>query len=342
MRKSLPFLGGFLQNLTKGKENFFTSLWNKPVTDDDRVKDYIPEVVEESILEEKAVRLENNSRDIIVELGNKIITEMEKRSPTSRIAPYLNQIVSEYGVKELILQRPLSFLIYPNSNVLPSSNADTPHDLILSFNDNFKALIEEIERSGCSAKQKNAIVATATAILNDKDVAPTNDSASSPNDSPVASGQDDGVVSDVEAAHRADCEEPLDITLFVKVTAGMALANVNCGDLQSAVRCVDAGLLHAKDPQRIGGLYGMKAGILIREKKYIEAVEAAKKAIDVSQNLQGYIHGSYALHQLDRIQEEVDLLESGREVFPMEQLLVHRLSEAKKAIPVVSESLQLE
>lgn len=333
MRRTGGILGGFLQNLTKGKENFFTSLWNKPDTRDDRIKDYIPEVVEESLLEEKAVRLENNSRDVIVELGHKIILEIEKKSPTSRIAPHLSKLLKEYGSSsDLICQRPLSYLIYPTSSVL-SSNAEASHDLVLNFADNFRGMIEEIERSGCSVKriqsEEKASIAEGVAEKNENEEAPV----SSSNAKDASKGENERFEGEAPIVATDEEYEPLDITLFVKVTAGMALANLNCGDLRYAEKCVDTALFHAKDPQRVGGLYGMKAGILCRQKKFEEAVEAAKKAISSSQNLQGYLHGSYALHQLNRKVEEIELLEEAKEAHPMNQQVALRLSDAQKSLP---------
>lgn len=35
--------------------------------------------------------------------------------------------------------------------------------------------------------------------------------------------------------------------MFVKVLSGMALANMRCGDMKCAVKCVDVALQHARD-----------------------------------------------------------------------------------------------
>lgn len=338
MRRTHFIFGGFLQNLTKGKENFFTSLWNKPDTRDDRIKDYIPEVMEESLLEEKAVRLENNSRDVIVELGHKIILEIEKKSPTSRIAPHLSKLLKEYGTSsDLICQRPLSYLIYPTSSIL-SSNAEASHDLVLNFADNFRGMIEEIEKSGCSAKrtkstENSSSEGTKEEVVSELEENPSSVNSSDTGDATIGEKEQPAGEDGAPIVAADDEYEPLDITLFVKVTAGMALANLNCGDLRYAEKCVDAALLHAKDPQRVGGLYGMKAGILCRQKKFEAAVEAAKKAISASQNLQGFLQGSYALNQLNRKVEEVELLEEAKESHPMNQQIAQRLSEAQKSLP---------
>eukprot|EP00796_Vickermania_ingenoplastis_P005320 gene5320-3822_t len=320
--KSFSHIAGL--ELHASISNYFTSLWNKPETRDDKIKDYIPEVVEESLLEERAVQLENTSRDTIVELGNKILVEIEKKSPTSRMAPYFNQLLKEYGVKDIIFQRPLSYLIYPTSSVL-SSSAETSHELVLSFSENFRELIEEVERSGCSARKAVEVGSDSSTALKEGDEA-------SQGSTPECSTSDVAAGENIHMTPLNDYE-PLDITLYVKVAAGMALANINCGDFAHAVKCVDAALLHAKDSQRIGGLYGMKAGILVRMKKYSDAEEAALKAIDHSQNVQGYLHGSYALYQQGRIVEAVNLLEAAREFHPMDVSVASRLSEIKKRLP---------
>lgn len=310
MRTSCIKYAGILQSLSKGKENFFTSLWNKPVTRDDRIKEYIPEVIEESLMEERAVSLENNARDGIVELGHKILTEIDRKSPTSRIAPYMTALLREYNSSELITQRPLSHLIYPTSSIL--SNVDTQHELVMNFSENFRLLIEEVEQSGCSVRS-----AEAEASL------PDGTTAEASADGLSSAASDEGTLEE-------DSYEPLDITLFVRVTAGMALANVNCGDYRNALKCVDVCLTHARSAERIGGLHGLKAGILVRLKSYEEAVKASAKAISASQNIQGYLHGSYALHQLNRRSEEAALLEEGREAHPMNQAIEKRLSDTKK------------
>lgn len=340
---------GFFQKISEGKNSFFTSLWNKPVTRDDRIKGYIPEVVEESLLEEKAVQLENNSRDIIVELGQKIVIEIEKKSPTSRIAPSLNKLMNEYGSKDLICQRPLSYLIYPTSSAV-SPSADTCHELVLSFVDNFREMIEEIEKSGCSARSITKDQEKYISPLPD-----TNESAKSIHQEvkieSLAESSEEGTKLKLEEHHDSraevfrednkdnlgvppcDSHEPLDITLFVKVMTGMTLANISCSDFKSAEKCVDTALLHARDTERIGGLYGMKAGILVRQKKLSQAVNSAQKAIEISHNLQGFLQGAYALHQLNRTDEELKLLKQAKEFHPMNQLIAKRYEDVMNSLP---------
>lgn len=349
---------GFFQKLSESKTNFFTSLWNKPVTRDERIKGYIPEVLEESLVEEKAIQLDQNSRDIIVELGHKVVVEIEKKSPTSRIAPYLNKILKEYGTTDVIRQRPLSYLIYPTSSVL-SPSPDSCHELVLSFADNFREMIEEIERSGCSIRllpkvnedkgksektapgesdmdsltEAKSVLRNGEAMKEEKNLAMelrtgTNVEQDIKNEIPEENISSSSGTFSSEGSH-----EPPDLTLFVKIMSGMALANISCSDFKNAVKCVDTALLHAKDTQRIGGLYGMKAGILVRLKKFEEAATAAKKAIEVSHNLQGFLQGAYALHQLNRIDEELELLEQGKDSHPMNQQIVQRYDEVVQSLP---------
>ncbi|CAJ1034915.1 hypothetical protein, conserved [Leishmania lindenbergi] len=340
MLKTSKTLAALLPSLSFGvnKTDFFTNLWRKPQTRDERVKEYVPEVLEESLVEQHAVLEESTSRDTIVELGNKILQEMDNKSPTPNIAPHLNRLLLEYGVKDVIAQRPLSYLLYPNSSAL--SAGEQAHELVSSFPDNFRAMIEEVERNGCSAKipapllsasEAHALKAAPSVAVAGHDPTSSVDlgsgaATSGEPESPAPSGSTPG---DDKASspsrRRADSVimaskdeyEPMDITMFVKVAAGLAMANLHCGDMRNAVRCVDAGIAYAKEASRRGGLLGLKAGLLVHQKKFVEAAHCAQLAVETSGNVQGYLHGAYALRKLSRLEEAVALLERGREDHPM-------------------------
>ncbi|CBZ30848.1 conserved hypothetical protein [Leishmania mexicana MHOM/GT/2001/U1103] len=355
MFKASRTLAALLPSLNLGvnKTDFFTSLWSKPQTRDERVKEYVPEVLEESLEQQRAVLEESTSRDIIVELGNKILQEIDSKSPTPSIAPHLNKLLLQYGVKDVIAQRPLSYLLYPNSSSL--SAGEQVHELVSSFPDNFRAMVEEVERNGCSAR--TAAYAPAAPEVHVPQAAPsvaaveheaTSDAqvvgstvASGEAASTVPGGQTpgDGKASS-SSQPRADSVimaskdeyEPMDITMFVKVAAGMAMANLHCGDMRNAVRCVDAGIAHAKEASRLGGLLALKAGLLVRQKKFVEAAECAKLAVEASGNIQGYLHGAYALRKLNRPEEAVALLEQGREDHPMNTQLEAQIEAIQKGL----------
>ncbi|GET92815.1 hypothetical protein, conserved [Leishmania tarentolae] len=365
MFKVSKALGALLPSLNFGvnKTDFFTSLWSKPQTRDERVKEYVPEVLEESLEQQRAVLEESTSRDIIVELGNKILQEIDNKSPTPSIAPHLNKLLLEYGVKDVIAQRPLSYLLYPNSSAL--SAGEQAHELVSSFPDNFRAMIEEVERNGSSAKvavpkpageegytptAESLVTATEhetmpSAQLNSSTAVPGGTASTVPGGSTAGDGK-----ASSSSQHRADGVimaskdeyEPMDITMFVKVAAGMAMANLHCGDMRNAVRCVDAGIAHAKESSRLGGLLALKAGLFVRQKKFAEAAECAKLAVEASGNVQGYLHGAYALRQLNRLEEAVALLEQGREDHPMNTQFEEQIEaiqkEMKLALPASSSS----
>ncbi|KAG5492717.1 hypothetical protein JKF63_01297 [Porcisia hertigi] len=338
-------------NFGTNKTEFFTNLWNKPQTRDERVKEYVPEVLDESLEEQRAVLEETTSRDMIVELGNKILQEIDNKSPTPSIAPHLHKLLLEYGAKDLIAQRPLSYLLYPNSSAL--SAGEQAHELVSSFPDNFRAMIEEVERNGCSIKTPATALPTAvTHEPSGEPCAPTTEKVDTPsmqaNRDAVMPGESqptqlgDATPVDTKASmpHQqtsggvimASKEEyePMDITLFAKVAAGMALANLHCGDMRNALRCVDAGIAHAKESSRLGGLLALKAGLLVRQKKFAEAVDSARLAVEASGNVQGYLHGAYALRKLDRLEEAVALLEEGREAHPMNTLFENQIEAIQK------------
>jgi hypothetical protein len=291
-------------------KDYFTTLWQKPETRDERIKEYVPEVLEESLMEQRAVLSEATKRDMIVESGSRVIKELENKAPTPAIAAPLAQIFDHYGGKNLISQRALSYLLYPGS-VAGTAN-EHPHELIASFHENFKLLIGEVEKNGCSV----AAPPIKDAPEKTKEQAGAADEA--------AEGENKVVMQSKDEA------EPLEITLFVKVVAGMALANVQYTDFASGVKCCDVALLHAKDSARIGGLYGMKAGILIRMKKYEEALEAAQKSIEASNNVQGFLHGATALSKLRRDSELLRLLEQAKESFPLNAEVQRLLAAAKR------------
>lgn len=336
LRRTLRKRGGFFQNFKSDKNNFFTSLWNKPQTRDERVKSYVPEVIEESLQEQRAVLQENTARDVVVELGYKILREIENKRPTPSIAPHLDKILQEYECKDLIAQRPLSYLLYPCSSM---SGGHQPHELVSNFTENFRELVEEVERSGCSLRVgKRANISKTTrgeaTLENVSDHAATLQEASS-DDKPSDTSKSGPVIMVAKEEH-----EPMDVTLFIRVVSAMALANVQNGDLSSAVRCVDVCLDYVVEPSRHGGLLGMKAGILVHQRKFEEAVQCANEAVQVSGNIQGYIHGAFALRMLNRLKEVVQLLEKGREDHPMNTQIVELIEEARKDLedkPVVEE-----
>ena len=307
-------LGGKLKDM-------FTSLWHKPETRDERVKEYVPEVLEESLVEQRAVLTEASRRDVIVERGAKVLKELENKAPTPAIAGHLSLILESYGGRNVISQRALSYLLYPGSN---AGNANEhPHELISSFHENFKLLIQEIEVNGCSIQGP-----TKEAVVNDEKEQQADQIAS---DSDASGGAVDSTQDPNKVVMQPASEvEPLDVTLFVKVAAGMALANVQCTDFGSAVKCCDLALAHAKESARLGGLEGMKAGELIRLKKFDEAIEAAQKSIEASNNVQGYLHGATALSKLRRDGEAVKLLEKAKECFPQNGEVLRLLATAKK------------
>lgn len=348
-------VAGFLPQLKLGanKTDFFTSLWNKPQTRDERIKEYVPEVLEESLEEQRAVLEESTSRDVIVELGNKILQEIDNKSPTPSIAPHLTKLLEEYGVKDVIAQRPLSYLLYPNSSVMAAG--EQPNELVSEFADNFRAMIEEVEQNGCSVKpphtpvapivapaeeaeakeeaKKQTAAAATVKTMSEEGAASSATTTTKPdeNETHAGTGKPNKKAGDVIMASKEEYE-PMDITMFVKVAAGMAMANLHCNDLRNAVRCVDAGIAHAKEASRLGGLHALKAGILVRQKKYDDALTSAMDAVAASENAQGYLQGAYALRQLHRVEEAIQLLEQGREAHPMNTQFEAQIAALKKDV----------
>jgi tetratricopeptide (TPR) repeat protein len=309
--------------LTAGKE-LFTNLWSKPETRDERVKEYVPEVLEESLTEQRRVLAEGSSRDVIVDSGHKILALLDNKAPTPSITPHLEKILAAFETKELIGQRALSQLLYPtaiNASTALGAGSATPNELVSGFAENFKSLVEYVEQNG----------RTATPVQPKADTvapeAPPSTEGAEESTTPTSSSK----FGDIITAPRHEVES-LDATLFVKLSAGMALANIGTGDLVHASKCVDAGLKYAIDPKRIGGLYGMKAGILNRQRRFEEAANAARLAIEASDNIQGYLQGAASLKALNRSEEIVALLEQAREAHPQNVVVSDLLIQVKKTV----------
>lgn len=346
LRRTFPVLmlgGDSLKNFGFGKG--WRDLWFKPQTRDEKIKEYVPEVIEESLQEQRAVLDERTSRDVVVELGHKVLREIENKAPTPSIAPSFNAITKEFGATDLIGQRALSYLLYPTSVKEHGRNAATPHELVENFADNLKAFIDYVEANGSASLDKLNERAKATAGTPALEGTPspaaitagevTKEDAEVPNEAaPAASPESEAAPSATPAATpaaaSATVEETPDVTLYVKLLAGMSLANVRCNELHAALRCCDNGIDHVIDPQRLGGLLGMKAGILNRMRRFEEAAEVAQKAIAVSNNSQGYLQGAAALKMLKREAEVVALLEKGKEQLGENPLIEAELNSAKK------------
>lgn len=305
----------------------FTKLWQKPETRDERVKEYVPEVLEESLTEQRKVLAESTSRDVIVDAGHRILREIENKAATPAIAPHLNKILLEFGAKDVIGQRSLSYLLYPST---ATANNAQPHELVSGFVENFKSLVEHIEQNGrTAAPRSDSNVEPAESEAPSGPATPSGSANTETNDNNHAASQP--AEGEVIMAKQEDVE-PLDATLFVKLVGGMAMCNLQTGDLVNAVKCCDAGLKYAIEPSRIGGLYGLKAGILNRQKKFELAAEAAALAIQHSSNIQGFLQGAAALKALKRFDEVVGLLEEGRAAHPKSEAIGLALTEAKKTI----------
>lgn len=314
--------------LAQGKD-LFHGLWSKPETKDERVKEYVPEVLEESLTEQRRVLAEGSTRDVIVDAGHKILALLDNKAPTPSITPHLNKILEAFETKELIGQRALSQLLYPtavNASTALGAGSATPNELVSGFAENFKSLVEYVEQNGRTATP----VPPGSSNASNSDAAEGEAAAPSEPDTEVVSKTSSKAGSIIMASRQE--VEPLDATLFVKLSAGMALANLGTGDLGHASKCVDAGLKYAIDPKRIGGLYGMKAGILNRQKKFEEAADAARLAIEASDNIQGYLQGVASLRALKRPEETVALLEQAREAHPQNTLVSDLLLEVKKTV----------
>lgn len=298
----------FLDNKSMGGGAQRSKSWNelffKPETRDERVKDYVPEVLEESLAEQRAVLAhKQTTRDLLVEHGQKVLKELENKAPTPTIYPALTKMLKLYGKEHLITQRALNYLLYPTANAAFQAQ---PNELVAAFGDNFRNYVESIEQGGSSvheaAEQKKLL-----------------GRGGSDDDAPAAA---------------APVTEATDVTYYVKCVAAMSLANLQMGDKATALRCADAALEHVVDPTRKGGVLAMKAGILNQLGKPTEALEAAQLAIAASGNVQGYLQASASLKLLKRSDEAVALLEAGATQHPANVLLSASLETIQKALPL--------
>ena len=303
---------GLGRSRLSSEDTKLTKLWFKPETRDERIKEHVPEVIEESLAEQRALLSEQTLRDQLVEHGHKIIVAIENKAPTPSIAPSLGEILKAYGLSQhLISQRALSYLIYPTTSAAATHRArgEMLPELISAFPEHFKEMIESIEQDGTyvnsmfqrrQAKQKQL-------------ASPAEQKKAE--DTKASGDAEEDTAKEGEEAEQVQAEPP-DVTMFVKVMSGMSLANLHCNDLSSAVKCCDAALDHVIDANRKGGVLALKSGLLIRDKRYEEAAAAALLAVEASGNLQGYLHGATALRFLGRKQDAVELLDSGLEQHP--------------------------
>ena len=310
------------QQSQNDKRSWKELFW-KPETRDERIKQFVPEVLEESLAAQKSVlSAEQNQRDRIVEAGHKVLKELENKAPIPTLYPSLLNILKLYGVADRVVsQRALNYLLYPSSS---SFAGHVPHELVGGFQDNFKHLIDHVEVNGSAAtsriealraeqaaakadaKSKAEEKASADAIDFPSDATPTTTAVSGTTDGGVADPKkDNGTVG------HSGAEDP-EVTYFVKCVAGMGLANVHIGDFANAVSCVDAALTHAVDDNRRAGLLALKAGVLNKMKRYDEAIAAAQLCVAANpMNSQGYLQGAAALRLSKRDDEAVAFLESG-------------------------------
>lgn len=296
----------------RGQKKGWKDLFFKPQTRDERVKDYIPEVLEESLAAQRAVLAkENTERDLIVEYGQKMLKDLENKAPVTNMFPSFVALLKLYKKENLVSQRSMHLLMYPGSTQHGTVNQQGLPELVSSFSENLRAFIDTVEQNGSYVhdvkwNKKNA--AKQLGEGSDKKIAGQLEAGSSKNSA---------VVDDDSPVALADETEPSDITLYVKCLAGMSMANARINDHVSAIRCCDAALEHAMDPSRKGGVYALKAGLLVQQKKFLEAAETAKLAIDCApQNPQGYLHGSTALRLMGKPDDAVEMLKLAAETMP--------------------------
>lgn len=300
-------MGGFVLTDKQKSANdklSWRELFFKPETRDEKIKEYVPEVLEESLASQKAVlSAEETQRDKIVAEGQKILRELENKAPIPSIFPSMVALLKLYGVKDhSVSQRALNYLLYPASATMAGgNNSNIPHELVGGFQDNFKAMIDKVEAEG-------------TVLIGAPTPAPAQGAAAAP-----------------AAPAKPPTSEPPELTYWIKCMSGMCLANVHIGDLPNAVNCCDGALLHAIDDNRKGGVLALKAGVLNKLQRYEEAAQCAMLAIEASsRNPQGYLQGAAALRALKKDDEAIAMLEAGTVAAPASEALAKQLEVVKK------------
>ena len=331
-RNRLFFVGmtGAFQNESQERENKkgWKDLFFKPQTRDERVKDYIPEVLEESLAAQRAVLAkENTERDLIVEYGQKMLKDLENKAPVTNMFPAFVSLMKLYKKDNLVSQRAMHLLMYPGSTQHGTMNQQALPELVTSFSENLRTFVDTVEQNGSFVhdvkwKNGNNQKQNSAALLTE------GGKSSAKNNNKIAGELEEGKTTEAENTSNEEAEldsptaiseeaEPMDVTLYVKCLAGMSMANARINDYISAVKCCDAALEHAMDPNRKGGVYALKAGLQVQQKKLLDAVQTAHLAIECSpQNPQGYLHGSAALRMLGRYDEAVKMLELAAETMP--------------------------
>lgn len=357
--------GGFMSDQEeKATKKGWKDLFFKPKTRDERVKDYIPEVLEESLAAQRAVLAhQNTERDLIVEHGQKMLKDLENKAPVTNMFSAFVALFKLYKQENLVSQRAMHLLMYPGSTQVGAVSQQAMPELVNSFAENLRNFIDTVEQKGSyvhdvkwksSKKQQQqqqlegkspiqleaAAAATAEGKSETKQDGEMNgqqqqqavvdENGQPAAEKPKSQFQQENIEEPAAAPEEA---EPLDVTLYVKCLAGMSMANARLNDTKTALRCCDAALEHVMDPNRKGGVFAMKAGLLVQSKKYIEAANAARMAIECApNNAQGYLQGASALRLAGRPHEAVDLLKLGLENMPKNAAVAALLEKTEKII----------
>lgn len=325
----------------------WSDLFFKPATRDEKIKDYVPEVLEESLAEQRAVLAQQTTRDEIVDHGHRILRELENKAPTPSIYPSLNKLLQLYGSDHLISQRALNLLLYPGAST--AFQSQQPPELIAAFADNFRTFVDSIEQGGSYVHEVKMVeeakiarlAATAASDVEKIEAGDAAEGTAAADGAETPAEEAEAPTAKAEAVPaqepQAHVAEPPDVTYFVKVVAAMGMANLQINDHQSALQCCDAALQHVMDDSRKGGLLGLKAGVLVKMKRYDDAVAAANLAIEASQNAQGYLQGATALRLAGKKDEAVAMLEAGVEALPGHDAIVAQIEAIEAAERKVAE-----
>lgn len=138
-----------------GTDRFFNrmfDLWTKPQTQDEMVKQHVPEVLEEGSA--KKLELETTARDLTVLLGDQLVTLIKEQGVVSEVRRVLDRFLTGLNVPQgLITAESIEYLLHPGVK----APGETPNFLVSEFDHNLEKLVRAIEQGNKGPKSLTSV-----------------------------------------------------------------------------------------------------------------------------------------------------------------------------------------
>eukprot|EP00759_Apiculatamorpha_spiralis_P051783 PhF_6_TR5497/c0_g1_i3/m.7770 len=115
-------------------------LWNKPVTEDEQVKQYVPEVLEQA--HAKRLDLAANPRDHAVVVGDTLVKLIAEQGTVSEVRKQLDRFLTALQISgDVIPEKSLMYLLHPGL----ISPGELPNTLVTDFHANLGRFVKLLE-----------------------------------------------------------------------------------------------------------------------------------------------------------------------------------------------------